>query len=228
MAAKAKKIDVSVEELLEKGAHYGHKTKRWNPKSGPYVHGVIAGAHIFDLFKTREALISALSVISDASKKGETILVVGTKKQVKDKVKETAQRAGIPYVDQRWLGGTLTNFDQIKRSIEKMKKIKKGLSEGEYDDLTKKERLSLKRKAGKLASSVGGIAELAKIPELIIFMDVNGERQAVREAKLMGVSTIGIVDSNADPTTVDYPIPMNDDSAEAFEYVLDLIAKAIK
>ena len=221
------KINISLEELLEAGAHFGHHSRRWNPKMEPYLHGVKDGVHIFDLVKTREALLAALEVLRKASSEGKVILFVGAKKQAKEKVREVAKNVGQPYVVERWLGGTLTNFDQILKSIKNMADMKKKLEEGYYKDYTKKEKLLIKRQIEKDEKVFGGISEIKKVPDVMVVIDTHREAGAVKEARKLGIETIGVVDSNSDPYVVDWPIPMNDDGTRALELILDLLEKAI-
>jgi small subunit ribosomal protein S2 len=220
-------IKISLEELLEAGAHYGHQAKRWNPKMSSYLYGVQEGVHVFDLVKTKEALEEALSVLTKASSEGKVILLLGSKKQIKDKIIEIGQETGCPYVSERWLGGILTNFDQIKRSLDKLAEMKEKLAAGEYKKFTKKERLLIEREITRLERFFGGMSSLEKLPDLIFIVDTHKEISAVKEAKRAKIETIGIVDSNADPSLIDYPIPMNDDATKALEYVLNLIKEAI-
>ena len=220
-------IDISLKELLQSGAHFGHQARRWNPKMAPYLYGVEEGVHLFDLTKTKEALAEALSFLLDAAKSGKVILLVGTKKQAKDKVKEAAIACGIPYVSERWLGGTLTNFEQINRSISRLKDLKEKMAKGEYAKFTKKERLLIERDIERMEKFWGGVSELVGKPDVLFVVDAHKEIGAVKEAVKEGVTLVGIVDSNSDPTLVDYPIPMNDDAAKAIEYVLDLVKAAI-
>ncbi len=221
------KLNVTLEELLEAGAHYGHQSKRWNPKMAQYLYGVRDGVHIFDLVKTREALLTALTAITEASKTGKSILIVGTKKPAQTKVKELAEKTGILYVTARWLGGTLTNFDQIIRSVNKLSELQKGLESGEFKHLTKKERLLIERKANDLQKFFGGISGISRLPDLMIIIDTHHEASASREAKMTGIPVVGVLDSNSDPTGIDFPIPMNDDANKALEFVLGLIERAL-
>lgn len=218
---------VSLKELVSAGAHFGHQTRRWNPKMGQFLYGQKDGVHIFDLTLTKDKLEEALEVLKDASKNGKSILLVGTKKQAKEKVKEVAKNAGIYYVSERWLGGTLTNFNQMKKSLRKLDELKKGLESGEFKDRTKKERLLIKREIERLERFFGGLVGLEDKPGLLVIIDTRKERTAVKEANNVGVEIIGVVDSNSDPTLVDYPIPMNDDATRAIDYVLDLFKEAI-
>lgn len=218
---------ISLKTLIESGAHFGHQAKRWNPKTKQYLYGVKEGVHIFDLTKTKEKLEEVLDVLKKASKEGKTLLFVGTKKQVKEKLREVAKETGAFYVNERWLGGTLTNFEQMKGSLRKLNNLKKGLASGEFNDRTKKERLLIDRDVQRLGRFFGGIVGMEKLPDLMIVVDIKAEKTALSEAQMKGIETIGIVDSNSDPTKVDYPIPMNDDASRALEYVLDLMKGAI-
>jgi len=179
------------------------------------------------LVKTREALLAALEVLRKASSEGKVILFVGAKKQAKEKVREVAKNVGQPYVVERWLGGTLTNFDQILKSIKNMADMKKKLEEGYYKDYTKKEKLLIKRQIEKDEKVFGGISEIKKVPDVMVVIDTHREAGAVKEASKLGIETIGVVDSNSDPYVVDWPIPMNDDGTRALELILDLLEKAI-
>lgn len=218
---------VTLEELLEAGAHFGHQVRRWNPRMEEYLYGAKDGVHVFDLAKTRECILLALDVLEKAAKEGKSILLVGTKKQAKEKVATVAQKAGIPYVNERWLGGTLTNFTQIAVSTRKLADLKEKLAGGEFKSYTKKERLLIQREIDRLERYFGGIATLEKKPDLMVIIDTHKEKSVVREASRTGVETIGLTDSNADPSDVTWPIPMNDDATKALEYVLDLFAEAI-
>lgn len=219
--------EVSLKELIETGAHFGHQARRWNPKMAPYLYGIKEGVHVFDLTKTKAKLEEALEVLKVASKEGKTILFVGTKKQAKGKVREVALATGSFFIAERWLGGTLTNFEQIKKSIRKLSEMKAKTAAGEYKIYTKKERLLIEREIERLERFFGGIANMNEIPNLLIVVDVKKEMGAVKEANVRGVEVVAIIDSNSDPTAVDYPIPMNDDATHAIEYVLDLIKTAI-
>src|SRR3989344_2667755 len=220
-------IDISLEKLLETGAHFGHQTKRWNPKMAPYIFGVKEGISIFDLVKTKKALEEALEVLVKAVSEGKLVLLVGTKSQVKEKLKEVAIALNTPFVDERWLGGTLTNFDQIKASVRKLSEMREARERGDYKEYTKKERLLIDREIEKLEKKVGGLAGLTRIPDIMFVVDTHKEDSAVREANRMGVEVVGITDSNADPALVDWPIPMNDDASAALKYVLDLVKEAM-
>lgn len=220
-------VKISLKELLESGAHFGHQTKRWNPKMQEYLYGSQEGVHIFDLTITKEKLEEALSLLTQMTKEGKAILLVCTKKQAKAKAKEVAAKTGIYRVTERWLGGTLTNFEQIGKSLKKLDEMKEKMVAKEYNHFTKKERLLLEREIARLERFFGGMSGLESLPSLMIVVDIRREMGAVKEARQMGVETIGIVDSNTDPELVDYPIPMNDDATKALEYVLDLMQQAI-
>lgn len=217
----------SLEKLLEVGAHFGHQKKRWNPKMGEYIYGVKEGISIFDLVKTKAALEEALVFLTTAAKDKKLILFVGTKRQGRDKLVEVAKSLGAPYVDERWLGGTLTNFSQIRDSVENLDKMIDARQKGEYNEYTKKERLLIDRDIEKLEKKVGGLRLLNRVPDVMFILDTHQERAAVREAIACKVETVGIVDSNADPDDVQWPIPMNDDASAALEYVLDLVHGAL-
>lgn len=220
-------VNISLEELLASSAHFGHQARRWNPKMSPYIYGQKEGVHIFDLVKTKECLLAACDYLEKASREGKTILLVGTKKQAKEKVIAVAQLAGIPYVSERWLGGTFTNFEQIKRSIEKLSDMQKKTQAGEYAKFTKFERLLIEREIQRLQRFLGGIKGLTKLPDVIIIIDVHKEIGCLKEARKMGIPIIGVVDSNSDPTDVLFPIPMNDDSETALSYVIEKIGEAV-
>jgi len=221
------KITVSLEELMDAGAHFGHQTRRWNPKMEEYIYGSEGGVHIFDLTKTKPLIEEALDFLAKSAKEGKKILILGTKKQIKDKVAEVAEKACTPYVNERWLGGTISNFNQIKRSVDKMEEMKENLAAGTYNKYTKKERLLIDREITRLERLFGGIKNLKEKPDVLFVIDTKREAAAVREANSKKIPVVGIVDTNADPDLVNYPIPMNDDAARALEYMLDLVAKAI-
>lgn len=220
-------VKVSLEELLNSGAHFGHQTKRWNPKMDEYLYGQENGVHIFDLTKTKPLVEEALAFITKSVSEGKNILILGTKKQIKDKVREVAKEVGMPYVNERWLGGIISNFDMMKRSIKKMDEMRENMASGAYKKYTKKERLLIDREITRLERFFGGIAKLESIPDILFVIDTKRETNAVREADYKKVPVVGIVDSNSDPDLVDYPIPMNDDASHALEYILELVKEAI-
>lgn len=218
---------VSLEELVKAGAHFGHQARRWNPKMAEYLYGERDGVHIFDLTKTKEKLEEVLNFLKKASKEGKTFLFLGTKKQAKQKIVEVAKATNSYYIHERWLGGTLTNFDQVKKSSKRLTELKNGLATGEYKNYTKKERLLMEREINRLEKLVGGLTGIAERPNVMVIIDTKKEMSAVSEAKKLGVTTIGIVDSNSNPDLTDYVIPMNDDASRALDYVLDLMKNAI-
>ena len=219
--------EVSLKELIATGAHFGHQTRRWNPKMQEYIYGVNDGVHIFDLTITKEKLDEALELLKKASRENKTILFVGTKKQVKEQVSETAKASGVFYVNERWLGGTLTNFDQMRKSTQNLQELKTGIETGKFKNRTKKERLMIEREIARLERFFSGVLDMKQIPDILVVIDIRREHTAVKEARFKGIESIAIVDSNSDPTLVDYPIPMNDDASKALEYVLDLMKEAI-
>lgn len=212
---------------MDAGAHFGHQTKRWNPKMEEYLYGQEEGVHIFDLTKTKPLIEEALEFLAKSAKEGKKILILGTKKQIKDKVAEVAEKVGVPYVNERWLGGTVSNFGQMKRSIDKMEEMKENLATGFYNKYTKKERLLIDREIIRLEKFFGGIKSLTGVPDVLFVIDTKRESAAVREAAERKIPVVGIVDSNADPDLIDYPIPMNDDASKALTYILDLVGQAI-
>jgi len=220
-------VKISLETLVQGGAHFGHQVRRWNPKMEEYIYGSRKGVHLFDLTKTKVCLEEALNVIKKTSKEDKKILIIGTKKQIKGKVQEIAKECGINYVNERWLGGTLTNFEQIRKSVKKMEKMKEDMASGVYAKYTKKEILLIEREIQRLSRYFLGLKGMDRLPDLLIIFDTRKEKGAVREANFKGIETIAVVDSNCDPTEVDYPIPMNDDAKKALEYVLDLIKASI-
>lgn len=220
-------VKIQLEELLESGAHFGHQTKRWNPKMEDYLFGQENGVHIFDLTKTKPLLEEALNFITKSIKEGKTVLLLGTKKQIKDKVGEVAAEVGVPFINERWLGGIISNFPQMKKSLKKLEEMKANMASGAYNKFTKKERLLIDREITRLERFFGGISSLTEIPDVLFVIDTKRETAAVREANAKNVKIVGIVDSNSDPDMVDYPIPMNDDASKALEYVLNLVKEAI-
>lgn len=220
-------INISLEDLLDSGAHFGHQVRRWNPKVKEFVYGEQDGVHVFDLVKTKEAIEIACAEITKYVKEGKTVLLLATKKQSKDKALEILQDTGIAVVTERWLGGTITNFAQLKKSLDNLSDIKEKLSNGYYAKYTKKERLLIEREKERLERFFGGITSLKKIPDMVIVVDIKKEITAIKEATRKGVTIVGIVDTNSDPNLVDFPIPMNDDATKALELVLGYIKSAI-
>jgi small subunit ribosomal protein S2 len=220
--------DVTLLELLKSGAHFGHKTSRWNPKMKPFIFTVRNDIHILDLEKTRQGLLKAASFASDLASKGGMILFVGTKRQARDIVRQSAEAAEVPYVTVRWLGGTFTNFKTIQRTIRKLEKLQELKASGELETrYTKKERLLIQREILKLTKLFEGIKNLKRLPDAIFVTDVNYDEIAVKEARKSGVKIIGVVDSNSSPEGVDYVIPCNDDATQAIALVCQVMSEAV-
>ena len=220
-------VTTDLKQLLESGAHFGHQARRWNPKMSEYVYGVSEGVHVFDLIKTKVAFDEALEFLSKAAGEGKKIIFLGTKKQAKEKTQEVALQAECFYVIERWLGGTLTNFKQIQVTLKNLQQLKEDKASGKFNEYTKKERVLLDRKIAKMERFFGGLAGIESIPDILIVIDTKKENSAIREAKATGVTTVGLTDSNADPTVIDYPIPMNDDAKKSVEYVISLVKEAL-
>lgn len=220
--------DITLEQLLEAGAHFGHQIKRWNPKMGNYIYGAREGIHIFDLAKTRESLLEAAQALSKIVAEDGTILFVGTKRQARDLVKDAAVKVNMPYVTLRWLGGTLTNFNQMRKSVDKLNSLKKMKGTQEWDTYTKREQMLMEKEILSLERMFGGVLELKKLPEAVFVVDTHKEFTAVNEATRAGIIIVGITDTNADPTRVDYPIPANDDAVKAVALILDVVVSVIQ
>jgi small subunit ribosomal protein S2 len=218
---------VTMKELLEAGVHFGHQTKRWNPKMKPYIFGARNGIYILDLQQTVKLLDVAHEFIRDAVAKGEKIIFVGTKRQAQEAIYEEAVRCGMLYVNHRWLGGTLTNFRTIKKSIDKLKELEKMEEKGEFQRLPKKEVLQLHKKRAKLSKYLGGIKDMDRFPGALFIIDPKRERIAISEARKLGIPTVAIVDTNCDPDEVDYVIPGNDDAIRAIRLFATKIADAV-
>jgi len=215
------------QQLLEAGVHFGHLRKKWNPKMLPYIYAEKKGIHIIDLNKTVECLQEASSALKSIAKSGKKIMFVGTKKQAKEIVTECAQRVNMPYVTERWLGGMLTNFNTVRKSVKKMQSIEKMLGDGSFDSITKKERLQLSRDREKMEKVLGGISQLGRIPAALLIFDIGHEHIALAEAKRLGIQTFGIVDTNCDPNKVDFPVPANDDATKSLAILANYITAAI-
>ena len=213
--------------LLEAGAHFGHLKRRWNPAMAPYIFMERNGIHILDLHKTVAKIDEAAEALKQIAKSGKRILFVATKKQAKDIVAEKATSVGMPYVIERWPGGMLTNFPTIRKAVKKMSTIDKLLSDGTYDKLSKRENLQIRRKREKLEKNLGSIADLSRLPSALFVVDVLKENIAVREANRLGIPVFGIVDTNSDPSNIDFVIPANDDNAKSIELILDAVCAAI-
>jgi len=219
---------VSYEELLEAGVHFGHLSRKWHPAMASYIFMERNKIHIIDLMKTQKMLDDACKIIKQLSKQGRKVLFVGTKKQAQEIISNTANEINQPYVTNRWLGGMLTNFATIRKSVKRLQQIEKMENDGTFDQLVKKERLDLTREKDKLNKILGGITEMIRQPGALFIVDIKKEHIAVAEARKLGIPTIGLVDTNSDPNLVDYPIPGNDDAAKSIKIIADTIANAIK
>lgn len=222
-------VNVDMKALLEAGAHFGHKTSRWQPKMAPYIHSKRQGAHIINLEKTVEGLDKALAKAAEISKSGKKILFVGTKKQVKDIVKEAAESVEMPYVTVRWVGGTLTNVDTVNKQIKKVKNLERRMKNGELEArYSKLEVQRFQEEIDTLNERYGGIKNMTEQPAAVLVVDVPEDKNAVKEAKTLNIPVIAICDTNVDPTDIDYAIPANDDSIKATKLILDYFVEAIK
>ena len=218
---------VAMKQLLEAGVHFGHQTKRWDPKMDEYIYQARNGIHIIDLQKTSKKIDEAYKFMKDVAEEGKTILFVGTKKQAQECVKDAAIKSNMFYVDQRWLGGMLTNFKTIRKRIERLNKLEEMENDGTFDVLPKKEVATLKNEKEKLEKNLGGIREMKEMPGAMFVVDPKNERIAVLEAKKLNIPIIGLVDTNCNPEDVDYPIPGNDDAIRAVKLITDVMANAI-
>ncbi|HET8975104.1 MAG TPA: 30S ribosomal protein S2 [Solirubrobacterales bacterium] len=219
--------EVGIRELLEAGVHFGHQTRRWNPRMRRYIHGEREGIHIIDLLQTEELLNKATDFVSDVARKGGTVLFVGTKKQARDAVEEWAERCGMPYVSRRWLGGLLTNFNTIKKRIQRLHELRGLREDGRLDLLPTKERMTMEAELRKLEFNLGGVADMQRLPDAVVIVDLKTEEIALREAKRLEIPIIGLVDTNCDPTPVDFVIPGNDDAIRSDGLIIRTLGEAI-
>ena len=218
---------VAMKQLLEAGVHFGHQTRRWDPKMAEYIFQARNGIHIIDLQKTSKKLDEAYSFIKEQAEEGKTILFVGTKKQAQECMKEAALKCGMYYVDQRWLGGMLTNFETIRTRVQRLKDLETMEADGTFDILPKKEVILLKKEMEKLEKNLGGIKDMEQLPGVIFLIDPKKERIAILEAKKLGIPVVGLVDTNCNPEELDYPIPGNDDAIRAVKLIADVMANAV-
>ena len=218
---------ISMKKLLEVGVHFGHQTKRWNPKMAPYIYAPRNGIYIIDLQKTVDCVINAYNALKDITEKGGKALFVGTKKQIKDVIIEEATRSGSFYVTQRWLGGTLTNFKTIQKRIKRLKDIEKMEEDGVFENLPKKEVLQIRKEQERLEKFFGGIKEMRKLPNAVFVIDPRVEHNAVAEARKLNIPVFAIVDTNSDPDVVDYVIPANDDAVRSVKLITMVMADAV-
>jgi small subunit ribosomal protein S2 len=220
--------ETEIRALLEAGLHFGHQTRRWNPRMRRYIWGERDGIHIIDLLQTDELLASAQRFASEVAGQGGTVLFVGTKKQAQDAIKEWADRCEMPYVNQRWLGGLLTNFHTISKRIDRLHELNELKEGGQLDLLPTKERMSMEAELEKLEYNLGGVRDMKRLPQAVLIVDLKTEEIALREAERLRIPIIGLVDSNVDPVPVDYPIPGNDDAIRSCELVIRSIGEAVE
>ncbi len=221
------KYDLSLETMLKAGVHFGHKKSRWNPKMKDYIFGTRNGIHIIDLEKTAVLFEKALGFIDEVVAKNGLILIVGTIKQAKDLVKSVADKAEMPYANERWLGGTFTNFGIIKKRVKYLVETNEALEKGKLTNMTKLERHKIKKRLNKIERKMGGLVRMTRLPDAVIILDINKDELALKEARSAGIKLVGLVDSNSDPTKVDYPVPANDDALSSLKYVLGVFLKRI-
>jgi small subunit ribosomal protein S2 len=219
--------EITLQQLLMSGAHFGHLKRRWNPKMKPFIFMERSGIYIIDLNKTLANLLDACKAIIQIVESGEKVLFLGTKKQAKDIVKVEAERCNMPYVTERWMGGTLTNFSTIKKSIKHLKNLEKMATDGSYDALLKKEILMIEREKEKLEKSLGGIKDMPRLPGGLFVVDTKKEAIAVAEANKLSIPVLGIVDTNSDPDPINYPIPANDDAFKSISLIVHTISEAV-
>ena len=218
---------VAMKQLLEAGVHFGHQTRRWDPRMRPYIYTDRNGIYIIDLQKTAKKIDEAYAVLKSIIDEGKTVIFVGTKKQAQECVKEEAERCGMYYVNQRWLGGMLTNFKTIRKRIERLKELERMSEDGTFDVLPKKEVINLKKQQEKLEKNLGGIKEMQDIPDMIFVVDPRKERICIQEAETLGIPLVGICDTNCDPEELDYVIPGNDDAIRAVKLIVSKMADAV-
>jgi small subunit ribosomal protein S2 len=218
---------ITMRQMLEAGVHFGHQTRYWNPKMGPYIFGARGKIHIINLEKTVPLFNDAMNFISGVAQRRGIILFLGTKRSARDSVKEEAERCGMPYMTQRWLGGTLTNFRTVKQSVSRLKELEAGETDGTFQKMVKHEVLNLRREREKLFASLGGIKDMARLPDALFVIDIGHEDIAIKEAKKLGIPVIAVVDTNYDPNLVDYAIPGNDDAIRAVQLYARAAADAV-
>ena len=220
--------EVGIKELLEAGVHFGHQTRRWNPRMRRFIFGEREGIHIIDLLQTEELLEQATGFVTEVAAKGGVILFVGTKKQARDSVEQWAERCEMPYVNRRWLGGLLTNFNTIRKRIQRLHELRELQEAGRLDLLPTKERMSMEAELRKLEYNLGGVADMQRLPDAVVVIDLKTEEIALREAARLEIPIVGLVDTNCDPTPVDYVIPGNDDAIRSCELIIGSLGEAIE
>ena len=218
---------VTMRQMLEAGVHFGHQTRYWNPKMGPYIFGARGKIHIINLEKTMPLFTDAMNFISAIAQKRGSILFVGTKRSAREAIKEEATRCNMPYMSMRWLGGTLTNFRTVKQSVSRLKELEAAETDGTFEKLVKHEVLTLRRERDKLDASLGGIKDMNRLPDALFVIDIGHENIAIQEAKKLGIPVIAVVDTNYDPNLVDYAIPGNDDAIRAVQLYVRAAADAV-
>lgn len=223
----SKNIKISVEEMAQAGVNFGHRVSKLHPKMKPYVSGIKNNVNVFDLEKTQKELEKALDFISKLISEGKVLLFVGTKIQMKNLVKTTAEECGLPYVSERWLGGTITNFETISKRVEYFKDLERKKIAGELEKYTKKERLNFDKEIASLKIKFEGIKSMTKLPDAIFLLDIKKDETCLREAKRKGIKVVALCDTNVDPTPVDYPIPANDDAISSVKYILEKVKETI-
>jgi small subunit ribosomal protein S2 len=220
--------EVGIKELLEAGVHFGHQTRRWNPRMRRFIHGEREGIHIIDLLQTEELLSKATGFVTEVAAKGGVILFVGTKKQARDSIEEWAEKCGMPYVNRRWLGGLLTNYNTIRKRIQRLHELRELQEGGRLELLPTKERMAMEAELRKLEYNLGGVADMQRLPDAVVIIDLKTEEIALREAERLEIPIIGLVDSNCDPGPVSYVVPGNDDAIRSCELVISTLGAAIE
>lgn len=218
--------DISLKDLLEAGCHFGHKVERWYPKAASFIYGAREGIHIIDLAKTKEGLAKAAEYLKELAKEDKNILFVATKRQSKGVAGEAAKRAGLPYLTNRWIGGFMTNWDEMKKNIDKVNRMRKESAEGAWQKFPKHEQIKLEKDLRKLKAVYDGVAELTALPDALFIVDIKREHACLQEAVKKNIPVVAIVDTNADPNWVDYPIPANDDAVGSIQYITNYLADA--
>lgn len=218
---------LTLQELFDAGLHYGHQRRRWNPRMDKFIHSVQKGVHILDLAKTRQSLLTAAEFLKKVAADGGEIVFVGSKRQAKEIIRSEAERAGVHHITERWIGGFLTNFNQVKKNLQRLNELSEKVESGEFDHYTKKERLLIDREIKRLEQMVGGVRRLTKLPDALVLASARKSHVAVAEANIAGVPLVAVVDTNADPTPVDYPIPANDDSRRSLALIFKVLADAV-
>lgn len=226
-ATDNKKYELNLENLLKAGVHFGHKKARWNPQMQPYIFGVKSGIHVINIEKTLEMYQKALDFMKSVIENGEEVMIVGTKKQIKDLVKVAGEKAEIPYVNERWIGGAFTNFGNISRRIKYLIDTKKNLETGKLSYLTKLEKNKLKKELDKIEAKMGGLKRMKRVPKAIFVLDIQKDKLAVKEARGKNVTVIGLIDTNSNPEGIDFPIPANDDAYSSLSYILGVFLNSV-